>query len=105
VTTLSATLVDLAPPQARGRAGVVTSVATLLGLAGGSIGTGALVEFAPAPTQLVYLVLLVGAVGAAVATALLPEPAARRPGALGSLRPHVGMPVHLRAEFGPFQSA
>lgn len=47
-----------------------------------------------------YLVLLVGAVGAAVATALLPETAARRPGALASLRPHVGMPVHLRAEFG-----
>jgi hypothetical protein len=49
VTTLSATLVDLAPPQAPGRAGLVTSVATLLGLVGGSVGTGALVEFAPAP--------------------------------------------------------
>ncbi|HEX5813441.1 MAG TPA: MFS transporter [Pseudonocardia sp.] len=99
VTTLSAALVDLTPPHAPGRAGVVTSVATLLGLAGGSVGTGALVEFAPAPTQLVYVVLLVGTVVAAVATALLPETAARRPGAVASLRPRVGLPAHMRAEF------
>ncbi len=100
ITTLSAAVVDLAPPQARGRAGLVTSVATLLGLAGGSVGTGALVEFAPAPTQLVYVVLLVGIVAAAAATALLPETASRQPGAVASLRPRVGMPTHMRAEFG-----
>jgi MFS family permease len=100
ITTLSAAVVDFAAPQARGRAGVVTSVATLLGLAGGSVGAGALVEFAPAPTQLVYVVLLVGALAAAVTTALLPETAPRHAGALASLRPRVGMPAHMRAEFG-----
>ncbi len=100
ITTLSAAVVDFAPPHARGRAGVVTSVATLLGLAGGSVGAGALVEFAPAPTQLVYLVLLAGALVAAVITGLLPETAPRHPGVLASLRPRVGMPAHMRAEFG-----
>src|SRR5690242_20480080 len=99
ITTLSAAVVDLTAPDRAGRGGLVTSVATLLGLAGGSVGAGALVEFAPAPTQLVYAVLLVGALAAAVATALLPETAPRRPGALASLRPRVGMPGYLRAEF------
>jgi MFS family permease len=99
ITTLSAAVVDLTAPSRAGRAGLVTSVATLLGLAAGSVGTGALVEFAPAPTTLVYVVLLVGVFVAAVATALLPETAARRRGALASLRPRVGLPDHLRSEF------
>ena len=99
ITTLSAAVVDLTAPSRAGRAGLVTSVATLLGLAAGSVGTGALVEFAPAPTTLVYVVLLVGVVAAALATALLPETAPRRRGALASLRPRVGLPDHLRSEF------
>jgi MFS family permease len=100
ITTLSAAVVDFAPPQARGRAGLVTSVATLLGIGGGSLGAGALVKFAPAPTQLVFVVLLVGALAAAVTTALLPETAPRHAGARASLRPRVGMPAHMRSEFG-----
>src|SRR5689334_1870886 len=99
ITTLSAAVVDLTAPGRAGRAGLVTSVATLLGLAAGSVGTGALVQFAPAPTTLAYVVLLVGVLVAAVATALLPETAPRRPGALASLRPRVGLPEYLRAEF------
>ena len=99
ITTLSAAVVDLTAPGRAGRAGLVTSVATLLGLAAGSVGTGALVEFAPAPTTLVYVVLLVGVFAAVVATALLPETAPRRRGALASLRPRVGLPDYLRSEF------
>jgi MFS family permease len=99
ITTLSAAVVDLTAPNRAGRAGLVTSVATLLGLAAGSVGAGALVEYAPAPTRLVYVVLLVGVLAAAVGTALLPETAPRRPGALASLRPRVGMPDYLRSEF------
>lgn len=100
-TALSATLVDLEPRQARGRAGVVTSVAPLTGLALGAVGSGVLVEFAPAPTRLVYALLLGGMVLAAVVVALLPETSLRRPGALASLRPRVAMPAHLRADIVP----
>lgn len=99
ITTLSAAVVDLTASTRAARAGLITSVATLLGLAGGSVGAGALVEFAPAPTQLVYVVLLVGALAAGVTTAVLPETASRRPGALASLRPRVGLPDYLRTEF------
>ncbi|MFS7877195.1 MFS transporter [Streptomyces asiaticus] len=100
-TTLSATLVDLEPPHARGRAGTVTSVSPLTGLALGALGSGVLVEFGPAPTRLVYALLFGGMVLAAVAVALLPETSPRRPGAVASLRPRVAMPAHLRADILP----
>ncbi|GAA0903591.1 MFS transporter [Streptomyces asiaticus] len=100
-TTLSATLVDLEPPHARGRAGAVTSVSPLTGLALGALGSGVLVEFGPAPTRLVYALLFGGMVLAAVAVAVLPETSPRRPGAVASLRPRVAMPAHLRADILP----
>lgn len=49
LTTLGAALVDLNPPHAPGRAGLVNSVVPPAGLAVGSLGTGALVQFAPGP--------------------------------------------------------
>ncbi|WP_220448498.1 MFS transporter [Nonomuraea mesophila] len=100
-TALSATLVDLEPR----RAGVVTSVAPLTGLALGAVGSGVLVEFGPAPTRLVYALMLGGMVLAAVIVALLPETSLRRPGALASLRPRVAMPAHLRADIVPLVPA
>ncbi|MFH9068968.1 MFS transporter [Streptomyces alboflavus] len=100
-TTLSATLVDLEPPHARGRAGVVTSVAPLTGLALGALGSGFLVAFGPAPTRLVYALLLGAMVLAAALTAVLPETSPRRPGAVASLRPRAALPAHLRADIVP----
>jgi predicted MFS family arabinose efflux permease len=97
-STLGATLVDLDPPHARGRAGLVNGVAPISGLALGALGCGALVEFAPAPTHLVFALLLLGAAVAVVVVALMPETSARRPGALASLTPVVGIPIHLRAQ-------
>jgi MFS family permease len=98
MTTLGATLVDLNPPHAPGRAGVVNGVAPVGGLALGAIGCGALVQFAPAPTHLVFLLLFTGMIGSAVVVALMPETAARRPGGLGSLAPRLGIPARLRGD-------
>ncbi|QWF80284.1 MFS transporter [Amycolatopsis sp. CA-230715] len=97
-TTLGATLVDLNPPHRPGRAGAVNGIAPATGLALGALGCGALVEYAPAPTHLVYAVLLAGMVIAGIVILAMPEPAQRRPGALASLRPRVGVPSHLRTE-------
>lgn len=95
--TLPATLVDLAPrPQ---RAGLVNGVAPLAGLGLGALGCGALIEFAPAPTRLVWVLLLVGLVLAASAVVLLPDTIERRPGAWASLRPRASVPVRLRPGF------
>ena len=97
-STLGATLVDLNPPNSPGRAGLVNGVAPISGLAMGALGCGALVQFAPAPTQLVFAVLLVGTVLASVVVALIPETSARRPGALASLRPRLSVPSHIRPD-------
>ena len=97
-STLSATLVDLNPPHSPGRAGLVNGVAPISGLALGAIGCGALVQFAPAPTHLVFALLLAGTVIAGVAVARLAETSPRRPGALASLIPLLGIPARLRPD-------
>lgn len=98
ISTLGATLIDLAPAHAPGRGGVVNGVAPLSGLAVGALGCGLLVQLAPAPTILVYVLLLAAIAAAGVAVAVLPETSARRPGAWASLRPQLGVPRHLRAQ-------
>lgn len=98
MTTLGATLVDLNPVHAPGRAGVVNGVAPLSGLAIGSLGCGLLIQFAPGPTHLVYALIAAGMVGAAVVVAMLPETSTRRPGGLASLRPQVSIPTRLRPD-------
>ncbi|MDO9354110.1 MAG: MFS transporter [Solirubrobacteraceae bacterium] len=98
MTTLGAALVDLDPPHAPGRAGVINGIAPLSGLALGALGTGALVQIGPAPTTLVYLLLLGGMALAAAAVVWMPETSSLRPGARASLRPRVGIPPRLRGE-------
>jgi MFS family permease len=94
ITAMAATLVDLRPA----RAGLANAVTPLVGLALGALGSGLLVEYAPAPTRLVYGVLLAGFAVVAVVLAVLPETAPRRSGALASLRPRVRIPAGLRAD-------
>lgn len=98
MTTLGAALVDLDPPHARGRAGVVNTTAPTAGIAIGALGCGALVQFAPAPTHFIYALLLGGIVLALVVVALAPETSPRRPGAAASLAPRLGVPQRLRAD-------
>jgi MFS family permease len=97
-STLGATLVDLNPPHSPGRAGLVNGVAPISGLAIGALGCGALVQYAPAPTHLVFAVLFVGMVFAGVAIARTPESSGRRPGAIASLIPILGIPARLRPD-------
>jgi MFS family permease len=97
-STLGATLVDLNPPHSPGRAGLVNGIAPISGLALGALGCGALVQFAPAPTRLVFGLLLAGMVFAGAAVARLPETSARRPGAIASLIPILGIPRRLRPD-------
>ncbi len=97
-STLGATLVDLNPPHSPGRAGLVNGVAPISGLAVGALGCGALVQYAPAPTHLVFAVLFVGMVFAGVAVARTPESSVRRPGAIASLIPILGIPARLRPD-------
>ena len=97
-STLGATLIDLNPPHSPGRAGLVNSVAPISGLALGALGCGALVQFAPAPTHLVFALLLAGMVIAGVIVSRMPETSTRRPGAVASLIPTLGIPARLRPD-------
>lgn len=95
---LGAGLVDFDRPHAPGRAAVVNGAAPIGALALGALGCGALVQYGPDPTHLVWLLLL-GALALAVpAVLVVPESSARRPGAIRSLVPRLGMPPRLRAD-------
>ncbi|NJP47310.1 MFS transporter [Actinacidiphila epipremni] len=98
MTTLGAMLVDLNPPHAPHRAGVVSGAAPAFGLALGSLGCGFLVQYGPHPTRLVYELLIAGLAVAALAVAVLPETSQRRQGAVRSLQPRLGVAPRLRAD-------
>jgi MFS family permease len=75
---------------------LVNSVAPLLGMACGAMGSSLLVEFAPLPTQLIYWALLALMLVQAVYVWRLPESVSRIPGALASLRPTLHVPPQAR---------
>jgi predicted MFS family arabinose efflux permease len=95
---LSAALIDLQPAGRTPLGALVNSVVPPAGLGTGALGTGLLVEFAPAPTRLVYVLLLIGFGAAILGTLLVPETVARSPAA-GALRPQVGVPREVRGAF------
>lgn len=80
----------------RSRGTVANAIGPMLGTATGGLLSGLLVQYLPAPTQLVYGVLAVVFVLQAVGVVLMPETVTRRPGALASMKPHFGLPPALR---------
>lgn len=96
---LGAYLLDLQPAGGARLGSLVNSVAPTSGLALGAIGTGALVQFAPYPTRLVFAILTVWFLVLAIVVAALPETVRRLPGALAALRPRVAIPVAARGAF------
>lgn len=89
---LSAALLDLQREQG----GLVNSVAPMFGMAVGALGASALVQFAPAPTQLVFEGLLMVVAAQSLAALYLPDTVAPRAGALQSLRPRLAVPAAAR---------
>ena len=95
---LGAALIDL-QPEGSGLAPLVTTVAPTLGLGAGALGTSALAQYGPAPTRLVWWLLLGATVAAAAGILAMPEPGTRQAGVLASLRPRVSVPRQARATF------
>lgn len=73
---LSAAVIDLQPNSSAGP--LVNSVAPSVGLASGALGAGLLVQLAPAPTVLVYALLIGAVVLLAAALVFVPETSALR---------------------------
>jgi MFS family permease len=95
ITTLAAIILD----TDKERAPILNSFTVFAGLSAGALGAGALVTFAPAPEQLVFVVLLVLSLVEAAILWFMPETATTKPGALASLRPRVHVPRVARATF------
>ena len=92
VSSTGAALVDLDPI----RGSITNSLAPLAGMAAGALGTSLLIQFAPAPTVLVYVVTLALLMLQAALLWLVPETTRRRAGLLASLKPEVAVPQQAR---------
>lgn len=95
-SAVMAYVVDAAPARPAWLATVITSQSPMVGLTLGALGSGALVEYGPRPTLVVYLVGVAALVLCLLAIGLAPETAPRTPGALASLRPRVTLPAAAR---------
>lgn len=89
---VGAALVDLNLKQGP----VINSISPLAGMAVGALGSSVLVEFAPEPMRLVYVVLLVALLLQAAFVWFAPETVKRQAGALASLRPQINVPERIR---------
>jgi predicted MFS family arabinose efflux permease len=78
---------------------IANAVAPVTGTAAGALGSGLLVQYLPAPTHLVYLVLLAVFAVQAIGVLFMRETSAPAPGALASLRPTFALPPAARAPF------
>lgn len=92
VAAVGAGMLDL--DKVRGT--IANSVAAPIGTAVGAMASGLLVQFLPAPTRLVYLVLFGIFVLQGIGVALMTETASLRPGAISSLRVNLTVPAAVR---------
>ncbi len=89
---LGAALVDLHHE----RGSLTNTLATMGGITIGALGTTALVEMAPAPLHLVFILLMLVFTLQFVLNRVTPETSGGRPGALASLRPSIAVPRAAR---------
>lgn len=91
-SSIGAAVIDLDPA----RGSVTNSIAPLAGMAIGALVTSALVQYAPYPLQLVYVIVLAIVLAQAIGIWAMPETASRREGLLASLKPEIAVPQHIR---------
>jgi len=95
VGALGAGLIDLH----RTRGTVANAVGPMTGTAVGAIGSALLVQYLPAPTRLVYLVIFAAFVLQWVGVLFMADTSTPRPGALVSMRPTFAIPRDAKAAF------
>ncbi len=92
ITSLAAAILDTSPR----RGPLLNSITPFIGLTLGTLGSGLLVTFAPAPDRLVFVILLAGSLVLGLLLTQVGESTVGKPGALASLRPQVGVPPGAR---------
>jgi MFS family permease len=99
IGAISAWLLDLSPSEDPQLGSVVNGAGPLLGLGGGALVAGLLVQYGPDPLHLVYWLLAAAYLIAMVVLVAIPDPVSRRPGWLASMGPTVGIPPSAQAMF------
>ncbi|MBB2967480.1 MFS transporter [Leifsonia aquatica] len=99
MSTFTAALVELAPEKQKKLGATIGSTAPVGGIALGAFFTGLAVQFASAPTVLVFVTLALLFAAGIVVVAASPETVRRRPGAVRSLVPRLVIPRAARGEF------
>jgi hypothetical protein len=99
VGAVGAALVEFAPEGWPALGGMVNASGSMGALAVGALGSGILVQYGPAPTSLVFWVLLGASLAGLALVAVMPEPVATGRVTLGHLRPRAGVPATLRRDF------
>jgi MFS family permease len=94
--TATAAVIEAAPPQWQTRASAVATIANVAGLGGGPLLAGLLVQYAPHPLHLSFIVHTGLIVLAAVAVLLVPETSPRS-GRIGIQR--LSVPAEVRSVF------
>ena len=90
---IGAYVVESAPARPRWLPALITGSAPMLGIPLGALGCGALVEHAPAPRVLVYVITAAVLTICTVLVGLSPETTTARGGAIASLRPRLQVPL------------
>ncbi|WP_030813168.1 MFS transporter [Streptomyces sp. NRRL F-2799] len=99
--TGTAAVLDLAPPERRGRAALAATAANMGGLGLGPLVSGLLAQYAPRPLVLPFLVHL-GLLAVALVVTLLLTETVHHEGARPPLRPQgMRVPPEVRGVFGP----
>lgn len=99
LSTLSAAVVDLEPPERPGLAAICNSVVPLIGLAVGALASGLAMERLEEPKFDVFAAVILGSLIFAALVWIAPETAPRHEGLLQALRPRLGLPAPARAAF------
>jgi MFS family permease len=94
--TATAAVIEAAPPKWRGKAAAVATVANIGGLGAGPLLAGLLVEYAPSPLHLTFIVHIALVVLAAAAILVVPETSPRT-GGIGLQR--LSIPSEVRRVF------
>lgn len=98
-SVFSAAIAEQAPAHLKKLAGGLAGASVAGGLGVGALLTGAAVQFTPDANTLVFTILAGVMVLAIVFVSFTAETAAKRPGALRSLTPRLGLPGNVRGEF------
>ncbi|MFK4729903.1 MFS transporter [Agromyces mediolanus] len=99
LSALSASIADLEPANRPGAAALWNAVAPMAGLAVGAVAAGAVLDLASDPLTAVFLPLTLAYLALAGLVWTAPETSPRHAGWLGSLRPRMAIPAHVRPLF------